>query len=98
MTDAIRDGLARAISDADDGAGLLGGDAGCFADAALAHLRERIPGFDALLDGSAVVVPRTATDKMIVALQYLALGDAGGASVEKEWPDVLAASPFAGEK
>ena len=59
-------------------------------DDVLYVLRSRIPGFDALLGGSAVVVPR---------VQDLEMRVAGISGCETHcWKRMLAASPFAGEK
>ncbi len=101
MTD-LRDGLAKALEDIP-----FETDWETFADAALAHLRETVPGFDALLDGSAVVVPKEPT------LGRIRLGETGLAThfetaTDQAWSPVylqwraflrsaLAASPFAGK-
>lgn len=126
MTTEIRDALARAINKASAAwsvahvpqgtpfehrsMAVVGFNGGW--DACLAHLRERIPGLDALLDGSAVVVPRDVLSELTEALAVeLAVrygardhypsvkADYDGAIVPVTLArELLAASPFAGEK
>lgn len=74
------------------------------ADACLAHLRAEIPGFDALLDGSAVVVPRDVVTRALGKAMNEYRRQQPTALKRECWrefedlADAIAASPFAGEK
>lgn len=104
MTDTIRDGLLDAIK-AIECSGEPGCElgVGCLCllqrDAALAYLREAVPGFDALLGGEAVVVPKEPNTTMTDAAENVPSGIYEDDDLDRAiYRAMLAASPFAGKK